>query len=131
MARRRGGCLRAAHAPVNARRDGLGFLTLPTNTAVLESIVALADAKRGQYADVLLLGIGGSEIGPIALRTALRPLAWNTLDSEARGGFPRLHVLDNVDPTTIATILERLDLAKTLVLVVSKSAARSRPWRST
>ncbi|MBP6773404.1 MAG: glucose-6-phosphate isomerase [Gemmatimonadaceae bacterium] len=112
---------RAAHAAVNARRDGLGFLTLPTNTAVLESIVALADAKRGQYADVLLLGIGGSALGPIALRTALRPLAWNTLDSEARGGFPRLHVLDNVDPTTIATILERLDLAKTLVLVVSKS----------
>jgi glucose-6-phosphate isomerase len=112
---------RAAHAAVNARRDGLGFLTLPTNTAVLESIVALADAKRGQYADVLLLGIGGSALGPIALRTALRPLAWNTLDSAARGGFPRLHVLDNVDPTTIATILERLDLAKTLVLVVSKS----------
>ena len=112
---------RAAHAAVNAQRDHLGFLTLPSNTAVLESILVLADAKRGQFADVLLLGIGGSALGPIALRTALRPLAWNTLDSAARGGFPRLHVLDNVDPTTIATILERLDLAKTLVLVVSKS----------
>jgi glucose-6-phosphate isomerase len=117
---------RAAHAAVNAQRDHLGFLTLPSNTAVLESILVLADAKRGQFADVLLLGIGGSALGPIALRTALRPLAWNTLDSAARGGFPRLHVLDNVDPTTIATILERLDLAKTLVLVVSKSGGHRR-----
>ena len=48
--------------------------------------------------DVVVLGIGGSALGPIALRTALRPPQWNMLDDAARGGSPRLHVLDNVDP---------------------------------
>ncbi len=111
----------AAHAAVEAKRSSLGFLSLPTNEAVLRSTLAVAEQAKGRFTDVLLLGIGGSALGPIALRTALRPLAWNTLDSSSRGGYPRLHVLDNVDPSTISTVLARLDLANTLVLVVSKS----------
>ena len=99
----------------------LGFLGLPTNDALLESTLSVAARARGRYEDVLLLGIGGSALGPIALRTALRPPAWNSLDKAARDGYPRLHVLDNVDPRTIAATLARLDLSGTLVLVVSKS----------
>ncbi len=113
--------LAAAHAAVHAKRDSLGFLSLPTNEAVLASTLAVAENAKGRFTDVLLLGIGGSALGPIALRTALRPLGWNALDSASRGGYPRLHVLDNVDPVTIGTMLARLDLANTLVLVVSKS----------
>ena len=111
----------SAHAAVQSKRSSLGFLTLPTNEAVLNSTLAVAENAKGRFTDVLLLGIGGSALGPIALRTALRPLAWNTLDSASRHGYPRLHVLDNVDPSTIGTVLTRLDLANTLVLVVSKS----------
>ncbi len=110
-----------AHASVEAKRHSLGFLTLPTNEPLLANTLAVAEQARGRFTDVLLLGIGGSALGPIALRTALRPLSWNTLDGKSRGGFPRLHVLDNVDPGTIGTVLTRLDLANTLVLVVSKS----------
>jgi glucose-6-phosphate isomerase len=43
------------------------------------------------------------------------------LDAETRGGAPRLHVLDNVDPASISATLARLSLANTLVLCVSKS----------
>ena len=43
------------------------------------------------------------------------------LDETARAGRPRLHVLDNVDPETIAALLDRLDLATTLFVVTSKS----------
>lgn len=111
----------AAHAAVEAQRASLGFLTLPTNEAVIRATLDIAGRARGRFDDVLLLGIGGSALGPIALRTALRPLAWNTLSAADRNGHPRLHVLDNVDPSTINTILSRLDLARTLVLVVSKS----------
>ena len=111
----------AAHAAVQSKRSSLGFLTLPTNEAMLNSTLAVAENAKGRFTDVLLLGIGGSALGPIALRTALRPLAWNALDSASRNNFPRLHVLDNVDPSTIGTVLTRLDLANTLVLVVSKS----------
>ena len=110
-----------AHAAVMARKADLGFLTLPTNDALRDTSVAIANAAAGTYSDVLILGIGGSALGPIALRSALRPHAWNTLDAHARSGYPRLHVLDNVDPLTIAAVLSRLDLANTLVLVVSKS----------
>src|SRR3990170_216568 len=63
----------------------------------------------------------GAALGPIALRTALRPSGWNMLDDEARDGYPRLHVLDNVDPETIAALLDRLPLARTLFIVTSKS----------
>ncbi len=112
---------RPTHAAVMARRADLGFLTLPTNDAQLQATLDTAASVRGKFTDVLLLGIGGSALGPIALRTALRPHAWNTLDAAARDGYPRLHVLDNVDPVTIAAVLTRLSLAQTLVLVVSKS----------
>ena len=111
----------AAHAAVEAQRASLGFLALPTNEPLLAASLNVVEQAHGRFSDVLLLGIGGSALGPIALRTALRPLAWNTLDAAARDGHPRLHVLDNVDPGTIATVLARLDLTKTLVLVVSKS----------
>lgn len=110
-----------AHAAVHARTHDLGFLTLANNTALLEQSLAVAANARGRFDDVLLLGIGGSALGPIALRTALCPPRWNELTPEQRGGQPRLHVLDNVDPATIGATLARLDLSRTLVLVVSKS----------
>lgn len=103
------------------RRDGLlGFLDLPADHALLAQSVDFA-RNAGWVRDVLLLGIGGSALGPVALRTALRAPGWNQLDEKARGGAPRLHVLDNVDPATIAALLDRLDLGGTLVIVTSKS----------
>jgi glucose-6-phosphate isomerase len=110
-----------AHAAVHARTDDLGFLTLASNSALLEQSLAIAADVDGRFDDILLLGIGGSALGPIALRTALCPPRWNELTAAQRGGRPRLHVLDNVDPATISATLGRLDLARTLVLVVSKS----------
>jgi len=103
------------------RRGILGFLDLPGDAALHTQTTDFVRRTAGRFDDVLLLGIGGSALGPIALRTALRPSGWNMLDARARGGAPRLHVLDNVDPTTIAALLDRLDLARTLVIVISKS----------
>jgi hypothetical protein len=52
-----------------------------------------------------------------------RPLDpyWNELDDEGRDFYPRLYVLDNVDPATFEAFLERVELRKTLFNVVSKS----------
>ena len=111
----------SVHARVHSMQQELGFLTLPRNDALRDATLAVAAPLRGHFDDVLLLGIGGSALGPIALRTALRPPAWNALSADARGNAPRLHVLDNVDPATIAATLHRLHLSRTLVLVVSKS----------
>jgi glucose-6-phosphate isomerase len=99
----------------------LGFLDLPGDRALLAQSTAFAESARGRFDDVVVLGIGGSALGPIALRTALRPPGWNILPAARRSGFPRLHVLDNVDPRTIGALLELLPLERTLFVVISKS----------
>src|SRR5688572_14597864 len=99
----------------------LGFLDLPEDSALHRQSTELAGKAKGRFDDVVVLGIGGSALGPIALRTALRPSGWNSLTAEQRGGYPRLHVLDNVDPVTVGALLDRLDLARALFIVTSKS----------
>jgi glucose-6-phosphate isomerase len=118
----------AAHAGVDAlhRAGTLGFIDLPGDAALhrqTTEFVKGVRARRGEetVTDVVVLGIGGSALGPIALRTALRPPQWNLLDERARDGNPRLHVLDNVDPANIAALLARLDLRRSLFVVISKS----------
>jgi glucose-6-phosphate isomerase len=108
---------------VAARRERgeLGFLDLTDGGAMLEEIRVFAEGVGQAFSDVVLLGIGGSALGPIALRSALRSTRWNELDDEAREYFPRLHVIENVDPSTLGPLLDRLELGRTLVLVISKS----------
>ena len=114
---------RRAHAGFARRRDAgeLGFLALPDDDALHRQSTDFAAQARGRFDDVVVLGIGGSALGPIALRTALLAPAWNTLSRDERGGQPRLHVLDNVDPRTISALLDRLDLERSLFVVTSKS----------
>ncbi|HEX9483105.1 MAG TPA: glucose-6-phosphate isomerase [Gemmatimonadaceae bacterium] len=102
----------------------LGFLDLPDDRELhRQTTDYVAQLRRdGRYpTDVVVLGIGGSALGPIALRTSLRAPGWNLLDDAARNGEPRLHVLDNVDPANIAALLSRLDLSRVLFVVTSKS----------
>jgi len=110
-------------AAAAAQRDSgvLGFLDLPGNAALRAQSQRFADSRRGNFDEVVVLGIGGSALGPVALRTALRRPYWNLLDARRRGDFPRLHVLDNVDPRTITALLAELDLTRTLFIITSKS----------
>jgi glucose-6-phosphate isomerase len=112
-----------AHSGFGRRRQAneLGFLDLPGNLALHRQSTEFASRVRGQFDDVVVLGIGGSALGPIALRTALLKPQWNALTKDERGGWPRLQVLDNVDPRTIAALLDRLDLSRSLFIVISKS----------
>lgn len=113
----------SAHAGFGRRRQAneLGFLDLPGNQALHRQSTDFASRVRGQFDDVVVLGIGGSALGPIALRTALLEPQWNALTKDERGGRPRLQVLDNVDPRTIVALLDRLDLSRSLFVVISKS----------
>jgi glucose-6-phosphate isomerase len=100
----------------------LGFLDLPGNAELHEESVDFAKRTRGRFDDVVVLGIGGSALGPIALRTALRKPQYNLLDAGERDLRPRLHVLDNLDPATVGGLLERVvKLERTLFIVTSKS----------
>ena len=100
----------------------LGFLDLPGNEDLHGESIDFARRTRGRFDDVVVLGIGGSALGPIALRTALRKPQYNLLDAGERDLRPRLHVLDNLDPGTVSGLLERVvKLERTLFIVTSKS----------
>jgi glucose-6-phosphate isomerase len=104
------------------RRAGeYGFYRLGEQEATVAAITRFAEGVGQAYDHVLVLGIGGSALGTRALVNALRPPAWNELSDEARDFFPRITVLENVDPVSVASALRRIDPRRVLVNVISKS----------
>ena len=69
------------------------------------------------FEHVLLLGMGGSSLGPEVLAETFGK----------RGGFPQLLVLDSTDPQQVVAFEHKVDLAKTLVIVSSKSGGTLEP----
>ena len=116
---------RGAHAAVEEVRGTgvLGFYDLPYSAETVERVVELADGFGQWFQDVVVLGIGGSGLGAISLKEALLGPGWNDRSEESRDHFPRLHVVDNPDPVTLAALLDRLEPAQTMFNVVSKSGA--------
>ena len=114
---------RQAHADAQQRRASgeLGFYSLVDESQTLKDIERFAEGVGQTFSTIVVLGIGGSALGTIALRTALLHPYWNELSDEERDFFPRLYVLDNIDPVTIGPFLDRLDIRRTLFNVVSKS----------
>ena len=75
------------------------------------------EVKSEGFTDILLLGMGGSSLCPEVLRMTFGKIA----------GFPELHVLDSTDPAQIQAIQSRVNLAKTLFVVSSKSGTTLEP----
>ena len=98
-----------------------GFLKLGSQPELLSRLTAWRDSIRGKFDHLIVLGIGGSALGPKALLNALKPSAWNERSAADRNGVPTLTVLENVDPVTVSQALARLDPRRTLVDVISKS----------
>lgn len=98
-----------------------GFLALGEMTDEVRRISQFAETLGQAHDHVLVLGIGGSALGARALLSALRRPAWNEHSDEGREFFPRLTILDNVDPTSVADALRRIDPRRVLVNVISKS----------
>ena len=87
-------------------------------TKDLPALQAFQDeVKAAGFTDVLLLGMGGSSLGPEVLAETLGK----------RGGFPTLHVLDSTDPQQIAAFEKKVTLATTLCIVSSKSGGTLEP----
>jgi glucose-6-phosphate isomerase len=110
-------------AEVRRRREAgeYGFYKLIDQDAPVREIKSFAEGVGQAHDHVLVLGIGGSALGTKALLNALRRPAWNELDDEGRDFFPRLTVLENVDPTSVSAALARIDPRRVLVNVISKS----------
>jgi len=113
----------AIQAEVRERRAAgeYGFYKLVDQDATVRQIKAFAEGLGQAHDHVLVLGIGGSALGTKALLNALRRPGWNEWDDEGRDFFPRLSILENVDPTSVAAALDRIDPRRVLVNVISKS----------
>ncbi len=117
-------CARAFES-VARNRANMKWRGLPFNQAeVVKKIGHAAENIRANYEAFVVLGIGGSALGPIAVQQALSHLHYNELPKEKRGG-PRLYVVDNVDPERIAALLDVIDLEKTAFNVITKSGGTS------
>ncbi len=107
------------------RKRGSGWLRwfgLPYQQENVGAIKQLAVEMASRYHNCIVLGIGGSALGSIALRSALLHPWHNTLPDEKRPG-PRLFVLDNVDPDWLAGFFDIIDLEDSCFNVISKSGS--------
>lgn len=91
----------------------------------LPEIIAYADATAAKYDNFVVLGIGGSALGPLAVHQALNHYYYNELPTAKRGGRPRFYVLDNIDPVRFNEFLQVIEPKKTLFNVISKSGNTS------
>ncbi len=116
--------LTAAHEAVmrQVRARALGYATLPVRRDYRDQVMALVDRYRAAATDVVVLGIGGSALGNLALHAALNPVTHNYLCDRRHGGV-RLWVLDNVDPALVGDTLKLLArrMKTTVFNVISKS----------
>ena len=87
----------------------LGFGDLPFDEKALKAVLDFARSRA--LPNVLLLGIGGSALGPAALDAAL---------NHPKSGR-RLVVLDNIDPDFIRDCLDSLPARETIINVIAKS----------
>lgn len=112
----------------------------PVRREHVEAVRAIADPLRSKTENLIVLGIGGSALGNIALHAALTPLTHNLMPRVSEGASqqgidasghgrrhgPRLFVLDNVDPQFVGQVLAEVarddpGFERTVVNVISKS----------
>jgi glucose-6-phosphate isomerase len=99
--------------------DGsLPLLRLPEAHADLREIRDTAKRFASLATDIVILGTGGSSLGG----QTLAQLAHHAVPGVgALREPPRLHFIDNLDPDTFATLLERLPHQTTRFVAISKS----------
>ena len=112
---------------LNKRKDKPGqwlrWMNLGYSEETIWYVKEFASMVENRFDNILVLGIGGSALGGLAVTEALLKPYWNLLTTEQRKGLPRIFFLDNIDPDTINGLLEILDLKKTLVNVITKSGS--------
>ncbi|WP_426436371.1 bifunctional transaldolase/phosoglucose isomerase [Bradyrhizobium genosp. P] len=95
----------------------LGWLTSAASADVAEYEDFAHRVKGQQFTDAVVLGMGGSSLGPEVLAETF----------PHKPGFPKLHVLDSTDPAQVRAMEEFVDIEKTLFIVSSKSGGTTEP----
>lgn len=101
-------------------RGDIGFLDLPDDTGAAQAAMEYARGLAPELDTMVVLGIGGSSLGPRALYSALgRP--FDPLRPRAPGMPRRLFFADNIDPVSFGALLDLCPPERTLFNVVTKS----------
>ena len=117
----------AKQAIDTARTAGkMDFFDLPyTNDQVVSDINDYVAAKKDNIDAFVVLGIGGSALGPMAVQQAINHPYYNEMPRDKRGNNPRFYVVDNVDPEKLVYLFQVIDIEKSLFNVISKSGSTS------
>ena len=115
-----------AGAPVNVS-EGRAVVHMAQRAAERITSAAFArlsdfaeSVRQSDVADVINIGIGGSDLGPAMVSTALAHMA----------SGPRVHYVSNVDPAHLHDVLRGCDPARTLVIVTSKTFTTDETMRN-
>lgn len=116
--------IKQIHQQMIAERKAgrLRYRDLPYDEDMLDAVKSQVEHFRDRCDVLVVLGIGGSALGNIALQNALNPYTYNLMSDRTRPG-PVLFVLDNVDPDQIKSVVDFITprLKRTIVNVISKS----------
>ncbi|THD71434.1 MAG: bifunctional transaldolase/phosoglucose isomerase [Bradyrhizobium sp.] len=95
----------------------LGWLNSAATADVADYEDYAQKVKGQNFTDAVVLGMGGSSLGPEVLAKTFAKKA----------GFPKLHVLDSTDPAQVRAMRASINIAKTLFIVSSKSGGTTEP----
>ncbi len=99
----------------------LGWLDLPEqNNKSINQIKNFAKHVNANFKDFIVLGIGGSALGPIAVFNSLCSSLHNQLTNKKTAN---VYVCDNIDPTTFSELLQSVDPKTTMFNIVTKSGS--------
>lgn len=109
----------------NRGKGMLGWTELPYNQAeTVNDIIATAREIKKKFDYFVVLGIGGSALGPLATFQALCHFRHNELSKRMRKA-PKFYVEENIDPERMASLFDVIDIEKTMFNVISKSGSTS------
>jgi len=120
------------HALLTSKRDegSLAFYELPYQADEVSTVKETADSLRDEmgerFENLLVIGIGGSSLGGIALLKALTHPFYNELPQTFRK-TPRVYYAENIDPDEIKGLFDILDPDKTVINIISKSGTTAEP----
>jgi glucose-6-phosphate isomerase len=97
----------------------IGFMKIPYDKTLVDDIEKVVESKKPIMENLLVLGIGGSALGNITIHDALNDPFHNLKYSD--GYLPRIFVEDNIDPDKVHSLINILDLNKTVLNVITKS----------
>lgn len=117
----------AKKAMKEKRKNGkMDWRELPYNQEeVCNEIISYVEEVKDKFESFVVLGIGGSALGPISVQQAINHPFYNEISREKRNGYPKFYVVDNVDPEKLVYLFETIDITKAMFNVISKSGSTS------